>query len=135
MNILVLILCQTLSQGFLHVLSQLSIINTLCPLIQFSNYPPRPTCHMPTSCTEMSNKARPLYTITPDQSKSTLRTSTALISMHYFPVGGKELHICQKEKSPYSSPFSRRTSLKSPGVFYLHKEEHSSVWINICKSF
>lgn len=135
MNILVLIFCQTLSQGFLHVLSQLSIINTLCPLILFSNYPPRPACHMPTSCTEMWNKARPLYTSTPDQSKSTLRTSTALISMHDFLVGGKELHICQKEKSRCLSAFSRCTSFKFLGVFYLHKEEHSSVWINICKSF
>lgn len=52
MNILVLILCQTLSWRFLHVLSQLSIIHTLCPLILFSNYPPKLACHLPTSCTE-----------------------------------------------------------------------------------
>lgn len=65
MNILVLILCQTLSWRFLHVLSQLSIIHTLCPLILFSNYPPKLARHLPTSCTEKPWEAGPLYTDTP----------------------------------------------------------------------
>ena len=65
MNILVLILCQTLSWRFLHVLSQLSIIHTLCPLVLFSNYPPKLACHLPTSCTEKPWEAGPLYTDAP----------------------------------------------------------------------
>lgn len=66
MNILVLILCQTLSWRYLNVLSQLSIIHTLCPLVLFSNYPPS----WPAICPPPAQRSRgrqDLYTQTPQQ--------------------------------------------------------------------
>lgn len=129
MNILVLILCQTLSWRFLHVLSQLSIIHTLCPLILFSNYPPKLACHLPTSCTEKPWEAGPLYTDIPNQSLSISRIFNIPINLFLGTRKKKTLHISQrgKKKSQCLFAFSWYTSFKSPGVFCLYKEGHSSV--------
>lgn len=136
MNILVLILCQTLSWRFLHVLSQLSIIHTLCPLILFSNYPPKLACHLPTSCTEKPWEAGPLYTDIPT-SPCPYQNFVTFLSTYSWAEEKKTLHSSQREKKKQTntqktqsqclSAFSWYTSFKTPGVFCLYKEGHSSV--------
>lgn len=105
MNILVFILCQTLSWGFLHVLSQLSIIHTLCPLILFSNYPPS----WPTICPPPAQRCcgrQDLLAQAALPVLSTLRTS--------------------------QSPYQLITVLPGPRRRALYFSDRKELWVFIC---